>query len=289
MQIVNTIKTLVTTIKHWKQLGLRIAFVPTMGNLHQGHLKLITQAKDQADKVVVSIFVNPTQFGLGEDFSSYPRTEQQDSELLETHNVDVLFLPKVNEMYKPDAKTIISVTELSDLHCGASRGGHFNGVATIVCKLFNLVQPDVALFGEKDYQQLAIIRAMIEDLNILVQIKSVPTVRETDGLAMSSRNSYLTKEQRAVAPILHQTLRQAYHQIITKQLDFEQIEQQQRKVLNDVGFIVDYFSICHANTLLAAKQEDDEVVILAAAKLGKTRLIDNIHFKINNLKVDSLD
>lgn len=289
MQIINTIKTLVVTIKHWKQSGLRIAFVPTMGNLHEGHLKLISQAKDQADKVVVSIFVNPTQFSFGEDFSSYPRTEQQDSELLETQNVDVLFLPSVNEIYKSKKRTIISVTELSDLHCGASRVGHFNGVATIVCKLFNLVQPDVALFGEKDYQQLAIIRAMIEDLNIPVQIKSVPTVRDTDGLAMSSRNSYLTKEQRAISPILYQTLRQAYHQVITKQFDFEQIEQQQQKVLNDVGFIVDYFSICNANTLLAAKPADDEVVILAAAKLGKTRLIDNIHFKINNIKVDSQD
>jgi pantoate--beta-alanine ligase len=289
MQIINTIKTLIATIKHWKQSALRIAFVPTMGNLHQGHLKLISQAKNEADKVVVSIFVNPTQFSLGEDFSSYPRTEKQDSELLEIHNVDVLFLPDVDEMYKPDGKTIISVTELNDLHCGASRVGHFNGVATIVCKLFNLIQPDIAFFGEKDYQQLAIIRAMVEDLNIPVEIKSVPTVRETDGLAMSSRNSYLTKEQRTIAPVLYHTLRQAYQQIITKQFDVEQIEQQQQKILSDAGFIVDYFSICHANTLLAAKPEDDEIVVLAAAKLGKTRLIDNIHFKINNLNVDSLD
>lgn len=287
MQTIYTIQTLASIIKHWKRSGLSIAFVPTMGNLHQGHLKLVDKAKSQADKIVVSIFVNPTQFCEGEDFGNYPRTEQQDISHLLTHEVDILFLPSVAEMYQSEVKTLVSVTELASLHCGATRSGHFDGVATVVCKLLNLVQPDVAWFGEKDFQQLLVIKTMVKDLNIPVCIQSVATVREADGLAMSSRNGYLTAEQRLKASVLYQTLCQARDEVITGQLTFRQIEQQQQQILQTTCFTVDYFSICNAKTLLAAKPDDNDIVILAAAKLGKARLIDNIHFKINALKVDS--
>lgn len=288
MQIISTIQTLVTTIKGFKEYGLSIAFIPTMGNLHQGHLSLIEKAKTKAEKIVVSIFVNPTQFCAGEDFVNYPRTEQHDIALLLAHQVDVLFLPSTVEMYSSEAKTLVSVTGLADLHCGKTRKGHFDGVATVVCKLLNLVSPNIALFGEKDFQQLLVIKTMVRDLNIPIHIESVATVRESDGLAMSSRNSYLTTQERLIAPILFRALSQARDNIILGELTFSQIELQQRQILSEKGFLVEYFSICNANTLLAAKRCDNDVVILVAAKLGKTRLIDNIHFKINNLKVDSL-
>lgn len=287
MQTINTIKNLAAVIKHWKQAGLSIAFVPTMGNLHAGHLKLVVEAKAKADKVIVSIFVNPTQFGVGEDFDSYPRTEQQDAKQLAAQEVDILFLPSVAEMYHSNAKTKVSVSGLSDLHCGLSRPCHFDGVATVVCKLFNMVQPDMAFFGEKDFQQLAIIRTMVRDLNIRIKIHSVATVREADGLAMSSRNGYLTAEQREIAPTLYQCLAAARDQILEGNSDFVLIEQQQRQNLESAGFAVDYFSICRAEDLLPAKQNDNDLVILAAAKLGKPRLIDNIQFKIKALAVDS--
>lgn len=289
MQTINTIKNLTATIKNWKQSGLTIALVPTMGNLHAGHLKLVTEAQAKADKVVVSIFVNPTQFGVGEDFDSYPRTEQQDAKQLAARNVDVLFLPAVEEIYHREAQTVISVTKLSQLHCGLSRPGHFDGVATVVCKLFNMVQPELAFFGEKDFQQLAVIRTMVRDLNMPVKIHAIATLRETDGLAMSSRNGYLTAEQREIAPKLYQALCAARDAVLVRNADFSQIEQQQQKNLTNLGFTVDYFSICNADNLLPAKADDNELVILAAARLGKPRLIDNIQFKIKALTVvDSL-
>jgi pantoate--beta-alanine ligase len=288
MQTINTIKNLTAIIKHWKQSGLSIAFVPTMGNLHTGHLKLVSEAKNKADKVIVSIFVNPIQFGAGEDFDSYPRTEQQDAKLLAAQNVDVLFLPSVDEMYRSDAQTLVSVSGLSQLHCGASRPGHFDGVTTVVCKLFNMVQPEMAFFGEKDFQQLAIIRKMVQDLNIPIKIHSVATQRETDGLAMSSRNSYLTPEQREIAPKFYQALCIARDAVLKGNSDFAQIALQQTQSLENTGFAVDYFSICQADSLLPAEASDNDLVILAAAKLGKPRLIDNIHFKIKALTVDSL-
>ncbi len=284
MQVIHTANTLISIIKSWKHSRSSIVFVPTMGNLHEGHLKLIEEAKKYAEKLVVSIFVNPTQFSEGEDFLDYPRTEQQDIELLQTCGVDLLFLPKSEEIYLPDAQTVVSVVQLANLHCGKSRIGHFDGVATVVCKLFNLVQPDLAFFGEKDFQQLTIIRKMVQDLNIPVQIKALPTVRDENGLAMSSRNNYLTAQQRLIAPILYQTLCQARDKVNEGIYAFQEIEQQQREVLDNTGFTVDYFSICNANTLLAARPHDKDIVILVAAKLKNTRLIDNIHFKINDLK-----
>ena len=286
MKIVHSQKELVETLQPWKKAALTIGFVPTMGNLHAGHLKLVSEAQKKADKVVVSIFVNPTQFGVGEDFDSYPRTESEDARLLDTQKVDVLYLPSVAEMYAENAKTLISVKEISNLHCGKSRVGHFDGVATVVCKLFNRVQPDFAFFGEKDFQQLAIIKQMVRDLDMPVQIFSVPTVREADGLAMSSRNGYLTAEQRTLAPQLYQALCAAKADVLAGKLAFSAIENQQKHALNAAGFQVDYFEICQAENLLPAQASDNNLVILAAAKLGKPRLIDNIQFKIN--AVDSL-
>ncbi len=278
MQIVKTVIDLREALKSWRAAGLTIAFVPTMGNLHAGHLTLVEEARKKADKVVVSIFVNPTQFGVGEDFETYPRTELEDSQKLRGAHADLLFLPPVAEIYAPDAKTVVTVTGLSELHCGASRPGHFNGVATVVCKLFNMVQPDTALFGLKDFQQLAVILTMVRDLNIAIDVIGVETVREASGLAMSSRNAYLTESEKSVAPLLYQALCQAKEAILAAQQPFADIEQRARAILADAGFQPDYFSICRADDLSPATDKDSELVLLAAAKLGKTRLIDNLVF-----------
>ncbi|MDP3008674.1 MAG: pantoate--beta-alanine ligase [Methylococcales bacterium] len=275
MQIVNTVQALRTLIYTWKVAGERIAFVPTMGNLHAGHCQLVTAAQQHADKVVVSIFVNPTQFGAGEDFDSYPRTEAQDTEKLQAIDTDVLFLPSVAEMYAPNAKTVVSVAGLSELYCGASRVGHFDGVATVVCKLFNMVQPDVALFGLKDFQQLAVIRTMVNDLNMPVDIIGIDTVREANGLAMSSRNGYLTPAEHQLAPLLYQSLCAAREAMVAG-LDYSSVEKQALSALGNAGFQPDYFRICRSLDLAQAQQGDTELVLLVAAKLGKTRLIDNM-------------
>lgn len=265
-------------IADWRLAGKRLAFVPTMGNLHAGHLQLVSEARKQADHVVVSIFVNPTQFGAGEDFETYPRTERKDQEKLETAGADLLFLPSVSEMYASDAKTIVSVAGLSELHCGASRPGHFNGVATVVCKLFNLVQPDIALFGLKDFQQLAIIRTMVRDLNFPVEIVGVDTVREPSGLAMSSRNGYLSLEEIKAAPKLYESLCVARDAVLAGKQPYADIEIRAILSLQEVGFQPDYFSICRSSDLKKAEAGDKDLVILAAAKLGSTRLIDNVYF-----------
>ncbi len=276
MQTVTTIESLRHAVKLWKQQGKTVALVPTMGNLHKGHLCLVREAQSRADHVIVSIFVNPTQFGEGEDFSVYPRTEEVDQQKLAAIDTDLLFLPGLEDIYPLGVKTTVIVNEISDLHCGKSRPGHFSGVATIVCKLLNMAQPDVALFGEKDWQQLAIIRKMVNDLNIPVDIQGVAIVRETDGLAMSSRNQYLTSAQRAVAVLLHQSLVQARDEIIAAQTDFTEIEAKQLKQLQQAGFQSDYFTICRSDDLNIPDSNDRYLVILAAAKLGNARLIDNI-------------
>ncbi len=278
MQEISKIQPLREVVRRWHQCGERIAFVPTMGNLHSGHLKLVQEAKKIADRVVVSIFVNPSQFGPGEDFDSYPRTEQQDREKLSALGIDLLFLPAVDDIYVPEAKTVVSVRGLSDIHCGASRQGHFNGVATIVCKLFNIVQPDFAVFGEKDFQQLAVIRTMVRDLNIPVELLGVATVREQDGLAMSSRNGYLTAEQRRVAPKLYQQLLAVKQTLEAGQTDFAELEASALLALIQAGFQPEYFSICRSNDLKQATVKDQDLVLLVAARLGTTRLIDNIFF-----------
>ena len=276
MQIIKTIDGLREATAAWRLEGQRIAFVPTMGNLHAGHLKLVEAAKASADRTVVSIFVNPTQFGQGEDYETYPRTEHEDAIKLNAAGVDVVFMPSVSEMYPNDAKTVVSVKDLSDLHCGKSRPGHFNGVATVVCKLLNMVQPDLAYFGQKDFQQLAVIKTMVRDLNIPVTIQSVETSRENSGLAMSSRNGYLSQQEYSIAPKLYQALFLARDKVALSREPYRDIEGKAVELLQSVGFHVDYFSICRSGDLLPAEVRDRELVILAAARLGKTRLIDNV-------------
>ncbi|MGZ5026150.1 MAG: pantoate--beta-alanine ligase [Methylobacter sp.] len=278
MQVVNTISEVRAAVSAWRLSGQSIALVPTMGNLHAGHLKLVEEAKEKADRVVVSIFVNPTQFGVGEDFETYPRTEREDQEKLNAAGADLLFLPAVPEVYTQDAKTVVSVTALSEWYCGASRPGHFNGVTTVVCKLFNIVQPDVALFGLKDFQQLTVIRTMVKDLNIPVEIIGVETVREASGLAMSSRNGYLTAEEKTVAAKLYQSLCVARDAVLAGRQAYEDIERQALQFLQEAGFQPDYFNVCRAGDLKKAGADDVELVLLTAARLGKTRLIDNICF-----------
>lgn len=278
MQIVKTVADVRQTINAWRTQKQRIAFVPTMGNLHIGHLKLVEAAKHQADKVVVSIFVNPTQFGIGEDFAAYPRTEQDDQHKLVEAQADLLFLPDVSEIYPDGNQTVVSVKALANIYCGASRPGHFDGVATVVNKFFNIVQPDEAFLGQKDYQQLLVIKAMVKDLHIPVKIQSVSTMRESDGLAMSSRNGYLTSEERMLAPKLYQALSVAKDEILIGKLSFDAIENKAIDWLKNVGFNPDYFTVCNAGNLLPAQSGQQNLVILAAAKLGRTRLIDNIPF-----------
>ncbi|MEE7628232.1 pantoate--beta-alanine ligase [Methylobacter sp. Wu8] len=278
MHIVNAISELRDAVGAWRALGQSVALVPTMGNLHAGHLALVNEAKNKADRVVVSIFVNPTQFGVGEDFETYPRTEREDQEKLNAAGADLLFQPAVSEIYAPDAKTVVSVSGLSEQYCGAFRPGHFDGVATVVCKLFNIVQPDAALFGLKDFQQLTVIRTMVRDLNIPVEIIGVDTVREASGLAMSSRNGYLTVEEKAVASKLYQTLCDARNAVLAGHLSYQEIESRALLFLQESGFQPDYFSVCRASDLKKADVDDKELVLLTAARLGKTRLIDNIYF-----------
>ncbi len=276
MQVINTIVDLRNAVKTWQMAGAHIAFVPTMGNLHIGHLKLVEAAKQSADRVVVSIFVNPTQFGVGEDFEAYPRTEAEDKQKLDDAGVDLLFLPSVGEMYGNDAKTVVSVKSLSNLHCGASRPGHFDGVATVVCKFLNIVQPDIGFFGQKDFQQLAVIRKMVNDLNIPVEIRPVETVRESSGLALSSRNGYLSPEELRVAPKLYQALCATCDGILMGKKRYSALEDEAVIYLQEAGFVPDYFSVCRVGDLLKADKQDTDLVVLAAAKLGRARLIDNI-------------
>ncbi|EGM79448.1 pantoate--beta-alanine ligase [Rheinheimera sp. A13L] len=265
-------------IRQWRQAGERIAFVPTMGNLHQGHLQLVDTAKQHADRVIVSIFVNPMQFGANEDLDKYPRTLEQDCQGLTEHGADAVFTPTPQLIYPRglDVQTFVEVPLLGDYHCGASRAGHFRGVSTIVTKLFNLVQPDIACFGQKDYQQLAIIRQMVTDLSMPVEIIGVPTIRAEDGLALSSRNGYLTAEQRATAPALYRTLQWMKQQLNQGFSDLRALEQQAKEQLAAAGFKADYINISNRQTLVPAADTTAAVVILAAAALGNTRLIDNI-------------
>lgn len=275
MQTVETIASLRAIIKLWREAGDQIALVPTMGNLHNGHLKLIELAQGLANRVVTSIFVNPTQFGEGEDFDAYPRTLKSDLRELQKKDTDLLFAPAVTEIYPKDSFTRVDVVGLSQILCGESRPIHFRGVTTIVCKLLNMVQPDFAIFGEKDFQQLVVIRKMVKDLNIPVDIVGAPIVREEDGLAMSSRNNYLSIEERKRSVKLYQSLCEARDLIISG-YDFRQIEFKQTSVLKEVGFKPEYFSIRQKHNLELAIEDNTDLVILAAAWLGKTRLIDNL-------------
>ena len=270
------------TVDSWRRGG-NVALVPTMGNLHAGHLSLVRAARLVADRVVVSIFVNPMQFAAGEDFENYPRTLESDSAMLKGEGTDLLFAPSVEVMYpKPQGEqTRVEVPGLSDLLCGARRPGHFVGVATVVCKLFNMVQPDIALFGKKDFQQLMVIRRMAEDLAMPVRIIGVETMREADGLAMSSRNGYLSERERAIAPILYRTICGLAQAIREGGHDYAALEAQATRELDANGFRSDYVAVRRTADLLAPTADDQELVVLAAAYLGKARLIDNIEVSIS--------
>lgn len=278
MITIHTIAELRAALGKERFKGKRIGFVPTMGNLHEGHLQLIDQAKGSSDIVVSSIFVNPLQFGAGEDLDNYPRTLQDDQAKLASRGCDYLFAPTDAEVYPHgrEAQTQVEVPVISDLYCGASRPGHFRGVATVVTKLFGMVQPDVAIFGEKDFQQLMVIRRMTEDLSLPVEIQGSPIARSENGLALSSRNGYLSTEELAIAPALNQILRDSEKLILDGNSDFATIEEEAQSRLESAGFKRDYYAICRRSDLQPAGAEDRELVILAAAYLGPARLIDNI-------------
>ncbi|MDE2234719.1 MAG: pantoate--beta-alanine ligase [Gammaproteobacteria bacterium] len=271
-------------VKHWRLTSQKIALVPTMGNLHAGHLRLAERAREAADHVVVSIFVNPLQFGPNEDFKGYPRTLEQDKARLAEAGIGLLFAPSVDEMYGGNLEQVtrVDVPGLSGVLDGKFRPGHFAGMATIVAKLFNVVQPDVALFGEKDYQQLQIIRRMVADLAMPVDIIGVPTVREADGLAMSSRNQYLTAEQRSLAPALFQILKELAKSLRNGRRDYQRLELEALRKLSAIGMRPDYVAVRCANTLSLPEETTGEFVVLAAAWLGRARLIDNVEVKINS-------
>ncbi|AOT07015.1 pantoate--beta-alanine ligase [Pseudoalteromonas luteoviolacea] len=278
MQSITEIKSLRSQIKAWRQQDLSIAFVPTMGNLHQGHFSLVEKAKTLADKVVVSIFVNPMQFGQNEDLDSYPRTLVQDKQGLAELGTDIVFTPSVETIYPNGLATqsFVDVPGVSEGYCGGSRSGHFRGVATVVTKLFNLVQPDFACFGEKDYQQLQVIKTMVHDLSMPIEIIGVPTQREVSGLAMSSRNGYLSEQEKDIAKVLYQVLSKTAQALKAGERDFDALEAQAKTALEQAGLKPDYFSVAHRFTLQSPTQGDKDFVILAAAFLGKVRLIDNI-------------
>lgn len=281
METVSDIKALRAQIKSWRLQGLTIGFVPTMGNLHAGHISLVTEAKKHADKIVASIFVNPMQFGANEDIDNYPRTLVDDQEKLAAEGCDLLFTPTPEIIYPKglDKQSFVEVPNVSEGYCGESRPGHFRGVATVVCKLFNLVQPDVACFGLKDYQQVQVIQTMVEDLSIPVEIVPVATVREDSGLAMSSRNNYLTAEEKQIAPNLHKSMTWLAEQIQTS-TDFIGLAKKAAAQIDEAGMKTDYIHICHARTLQPASEDDKNLVILAAAHCGKARLIDNLQVTI---------
>lgn len=282
MIVVHTIKELQDHLNEHRKSARSICLVPTMGNLHAGHLQLVSSAQQHADVVVMSLFVNPTQFSANEDLGNYPRTLQDDIDKLSSLNTDILFAPSIAEIYPlgGDNTTHVHVPGLTDILCGATRNGHFDGVTTIVCKLFNMTRADVAIFGEKDFQQLAVIRRMVRDLNIPINIIGEAIVREADGLAMSSRNGYLSKLERKTAPVLYKTLLSVKQDVLNGQNDFETIEAHAKSELAQQGFKPDYLHVFQRDQLRPAVLGDKELVILVAAFLGNTRLIDNLNVNI---------
>ena len=277
MLIIETLPLLRQHIRRLRQEGKRIALVPTMGNLHDGHMKLVDTAKASADVVVASIFVNPMQFDRAEDLARYPRTLQDDCEKLNKRKVDLVFAPAAAEIYPQgtESQTYVDVPGLSTMLEGASRPGHFRGVSTIVSKLFNLIQPDVACFGEKDFQQLALIRKMVADMGYDIEIIGVPTMRAKDGLALSSRNGYLSAEQRKIAPGLYKVMNRAAEKLAAGERNLDEIIAIAGQELNEKGFRADDIQIRDADTLLDLTESSQRAVILMAAWLGEARLIDN--------------
>jgi len=269
-------------VQHWKEHNQSIAFIPTMGNLHAGHMSLIEKGQSLCDRSICSIFVNPMQFGPNEDWDHYPRSLDRDLELLEAIGCDLVYLPTASELYPEGLDRIsqVQVTNLTDHYEGAHRPGHFTGVATVVLKLFNIVKPDVSVFGKKDFQQYRVISKMVEDFNLDVQIIGQETTRETSGLATSSRNQYLDQAQTETAALIFKTLQQTAQQIDAGERDFAKLQQSATSTLDEAGFETDYFAICNAETLLPATPEDRNLVILVTAALGRTRLLDNIEISL---------
>ncbi|OQX16622.1 MAG: pantoate--beta-alanine ligase [Thiothrix lacustris] len=284
MIIVQAIDALREELKSWRRAGETIAFVPTMGNLHAGHIALVKRAQELGSKVVVSIFVNPTQFDRQEDLAAYPRTLAEDCAKLQTGGVDLVFTPTPALMYPTGGlATKVDVPGISELLEGASRPGHFTGVATVVCKLFHLVQPTVAVFGEKDFQQLMVIRQMVRDLDMYIDIEGLPTVREADGLALSSRNGYLTTAERKLAPGLQLTLSEVVDALHKGRQDYTILQAEAVEALMLRGFQPDYVEIRRTVDLLPAQVGDEHLVVLGSAWLGRARLIDNIPLALKKL------
>ena len=269
-------------VQHWKDHGQSIAFIPTMGNLHAGHISLIEKGQSLCDRSICSIFVNPMQFGPNEDWDHYPRTLDADIEKLEAIGCDLAYMPTASELYPQGLDKIshVQVTDLTDHYEGKHRPGHFTGVATVVLKLFNIVRPDVSVFGKKDYQQYRVISKMVEDFNLDVQIIGEETTRDASGLATSSRNQYLDETQKETAAMIYRTLQQTAAKIDQGERDFRDLEQDAIANLDGAGFKTDYFSICNAETLLPASAEDRDLVILVTAAMGPTRLLDNIEISL---------
>ncbi|MEE9493154.1 MAG: pantoate--beta-alanine ligase [Gammaproteobacteria bacterium] len=278
MVTITALEPLRQQLHEWRMAGERIAFVATMGNLHQGHLQLVREARQVADRVVCSIFVNPMQFGPDEDFAHYPRTLEVDQQLLQSEATDLLFHPPIDVIYPAGTAetTSVQVPVVSEGLCDDFRPGHFTGVATVVARLFLMVQPDIALFGRKDYQQLAVLKKMVSDLCFPIQIIAVETVREADGLALSSRNQYLAEAERHSAPLLYQTLNQLAEAVRDGNIDFSELEQRAIETLQQAGFRPDYVQVRQVDDLSPAHPDLPRWVVLAAAYLGKARLIDNV-------------
>jgi len=284
MYTISSIANLRETIKEWRKKGESIAFIPTMGNLHDGHISLVEHALGRTDHTVVSVFVNPLQFGEGEDYQGYPRTLNADREQLAIREVDILFVPNLNEMYPEGMENhaqVVLPENLTNILCGVSRPTHFAGVTTVVAKLFNIIQPDMAIFGEKDYQQLFLIKKMVQDLCMPIEVVGKPIIREKNKLAMSSRNQYLTAAQREVAPNLFATLNNMRQRIQDGERDFDKLTDQAQTTLSELGFKPDYISIRNRDTLAVSTDTDKNLIILAAAYLGKARLLDNIKCSID--------
>ncbi|MGB5246757.1 MAG: pantoate--beta-alanine ligase [Woeseia sp.] len=282
MEIIEQREALRELLKMWRRAGDHIALVPTMGNLHEGHLSLLALAREHAERLIVTIFVNPTQFGAGEDFEKYPRTLERDKRYLKRANTDVLFVPSVETIYPfgTDSATSVTVPVLTEEFCGLGRPGHFDGVTSVVSRLFSMVQPDVAVFGEKDYQQQLVIRRMVDDMHLPIEVITGPTQREEDGLALSSRNQYLTEQEREVAPELHNALQEISRELQSGNDDYDGLEQAAIAKLDSRGFKSEYVSIRRAENLGLPDRETDRLVVLAAAQLGKARLIDNVVVEI---------
>lgn len=269
-------------VQHWKDHGQSIAFVPTMGNLHNGHISLLEKGQSLCDRSICSIFVNPMQFGPNEDWDHYPRTLEADLEKLEAVGCDLVYLPSASELYPEGLDKIshVLVTDLADNFEGAHRPGHFTGVATVVLKLFNIVKPDVSVFGKKDYQQYRVVSKMVQDFNLEVQIIGQETTRETSGLATSSRNQYLDAQQLETASMIYQQLQQTARAIEQGERDFETLEDAAIASLNDAGFDTNYYAVCNAETLAPAGADDRDLVALVTAAMGPTRLLDNIEISL---------